>query len=114
MAIQVVVGARRKNLKITVKNVDDTLPNVTGWTARLTGKSKVNGLSFDVAGAIDGAAANATFKWTEIGWTNYVTSAQLAGIRKALFTCQLKVTDAGGLPDWGPEFEMEWLLPVLG
>ncbi len=113
MAIQVVVGATRKNLRLTVKDEAGVVINVTAWTARLQMVSKVNGLTIDVAGAIDGAAANGTFIWTELGGTNYVTTAMLAGIKSALFKGEVKYVDNTGKPDWGAEREIEWRLPTI-
>lgn len=112
MAIQVVVSATRKNLFLTFKDENGAVIDVTNWTARLQGKSKANGLSLDVAGVVSDGPGG-TFKWEQLGGGGFPGTAELNGRPAVKYTLKAKLTDAGGLIDYGPEFELEWLAPPI-
>jgi hypothetical protein len=109
MVERVVVDATRKRLFIQVKDKATGLAiPITGWTARLQGKSKdLNGTVIDVAGVIEGSAANGTWKWDPIVGTGYPAEGQLP-TDGALYVLQVRYVDDAGKVDYGAEFEFAW------
>ena len=110
-AIEVVWDATRKRLFITFKDeLGNLLGDITGWTARLQGKSKdLNGFPIDVAGTIHGPAVDSTFKWDPLVGAGFPSGTELAGMPNALFTLRARLVDAGGKVDYGPWFEIDYL-----
>ena len=106
--IQVVVDATRKRLFITFKDERGVIIPVTGWTARMQGKSKsLNGFPIDVAGVIDNGPGG-IFKWDPIVGTGFPGATELAGMSSVLADLQIRLVDASGKVAYGPDFQIEW------
>lgn len=102
----VVVGATRKDLYVTLVDELGTAINIAGSTIRLQGKSlDLPSIPLDVAGAISDAPGGVA-KWTGIG--SYVTHGNLAGAPQAKYTFRVKLTDAATKIDFTPEFDIIW------
>lgn len=108
MVERVVVDATRKRLFIQVKDKLTGLPiPITGWTARLQGKSKdINGTPVDVEGDIDNDTQG-IFLWDPIVGAGYPAEAQLP-TDGALYTLRARYVDEAGKVDYGAWFEFAW------
>lgn len=111
---EVVIGATRKELRVTLVDEDGNVIPITGaQSLKLQGKSAdLPGKTLDVTGAIhDGPSGIA--KWTSLGGTGFVTTGDMGALAEATFKVRVKLVDAGGLVDWGPEFEITWKMPPV-
>lgn len=105
---EVVVGATRVNLLVTVVDEANNPIDISGGSVRLQGTTNdIPGNTLDVAGTIhDGP--NGVAKWTALGGTSFVTNGELGALSQATYTCRVKFTDTGGLISFGPEFQLTW------
>lgn len=105
---EVVIGATRKELRVTLTDADGLPLNITGGTVKLQGKSAdLPSKTLDVAGTIhDGP--NGVAKWTSLGGTGFVTTGDMGAVSEATFTLRVKFTDTSSLVDYGPEFMVTW------
>jgi hypothetical protein len=110
---EVVVGATRKELRVTVVDEDGNATNITGGSVKLQGTSPdLPGKTIDVAGVIhDGPSGVA--KWSSFGGTGFVSLSDLDSKTEATFALRVKFTDSGGLVDYGPEFSVTWKKPPV-
>lgn len=108
MADQVVVGATKRDLVVTILDESGNVVDLTGGSARLQGRSStLPENEIDVAGVLtDPAQGVVTFA----GIGTYVTTEELATLHaeKATFRLRVKFTDASAEFDYGDLFEIEW------
>jgi hypothetical protein len=110
MAIEVVVGATRKNLVWNIVDSTTGAPvNVAGGSARLQGMSDdlpafTSGIN--QAGVITDAP-NGIFTWAGIG--SYLVPADLAGKAQATFKLRVRFQDASAKVDYDDEFEIVYV-----
>lgn len=112
MADQIVVGATRKDLIITIQDDTGANVNITGGTVALTGSSlDLPSKTLNVTGTItDGP--NGVCKFASIGGTSFVTSGDMGAKKLATFDCRVKFTDSGAKIDYGPSFQLQWVMPA--
>jgi hypothetical protein len=110
---EVVIGATRRELRVTFVDENKAPIPITGGSVRLQGTSEdTPPLSIDVAGTIfDGAGGVA--RWTGLGGTAYVTMTALNGKAGATYKLKAKFTDGGGNVDWTPAFYIRWVPPPV-
>lgn len=112
---EVVIGATRKKLLITVTDENLAPIPITGGAVALQGTSAdIPGNTLDVAGTIlDGP--NGVAQWTQLGGTGFITTGELGSLTQATYVCRVKFTDTvgGGLVDYGPEFSITWKKPPV-
>lgn len=113
MVDQVVVGATRKRLVLTIVDENDVPIDLTGATQppRLQGKcAELPAIPLDVVGSLTDAA-NGVATWTALG--SLVSAANLASVDpdllSALFNLRVKFWDSAGLIDWTDEFQIAWI-----
>lgn len=110
---EVVVGATRKELRITFENETGAVVNITGGAVRLQGQSDdLPPKDLDVAGTIfDGP--NGIARWVALGGTGYLVLTDLGSKAGATFSLRGKLTDAAGNVDWTPLFQLRWVRPPV-
>jgi hypothetical protein len=110
---EVVVGATRKNILVTIVDADGNPVNITGGTVFLQGTSAdLPDKTLDVQGTIhDGP--NGVAKWAAAGGDNFVTAEDLGEKISALFDLRAKFVDSGAGVDYGPLFYIRWLAPPI-
>lgn len=110
---EVVVGATRVNLLVTIVDENNAPINITGGTVRLQGTTAdIPNNTIDVAGTINDGP-NGIAQWSQLGGTNFVTTAELGALSQATYTCRVKFTDSSGLISYGPEFDLTWKKPPI-
>lgn len=110
MADEVVVGATKKPLDVTiVDDKDDPLP-LTGGSARLQGSSNDIGTTIDQALTLTDPAQG---RVGYVGLGALITTQNMNGKKQALFDCRIKYTDAAGLIDWTPVFQLLYKTPPV-
>ena len=110
---EVVIGATRRELRLTFTDEKNVAIPITGGAVRLQGQSDtLTGLDIDVAGTIFNGAGGVA-RWTGLGGTSYVTLTALGNKKEAVFNLRGKFTDAGGNADWTPYFKLKWVRPPV-
>lgn len=107
--IEVVIGATRKTLDLTILDQDNNPVDISGGAVRLQGTSAdVPAKTIDAVGSIhDGP--NGLARWTSVG--TLVTTGDLGGLTEATWTMRVKFTDTGSLIDFGPAFQITFAKP---
>lgn len=110
---EVVIGATRKELRVTVIDEDGNPVNITGGTVRLQGTSAdLPANNIDEAGLIlDGP--NGVARWPQIGSDTYVSLTDIGSKAEATYNLRVKFTDPSSLVDYGPEFSITWKKPPI-
>lgn len=116
MADEIVIGATKRTLVVTLEDESGNAIDLgaTG-SARLQGHSgELTSEDLDEAmGVTDSASGVVTL--ASLGSIGHVTEAKLltAAITSATYRCRVKYTDSGGLIDYGPAFDLTWVLPPI-
>lgn len=109
MAVEeVVVGATKRELIVTIVDENNVPVNLTGGSVRLQGKSSdLPGINIDQPGVLSDPA-NGVAKWAQLG--TFITSGQLttAVIDEATYKLRIKFTDAAAKFDYGDFFQIKW------
>lgn len=108
---EVVIGATRKTLVVSLVDDEGNPVNISGGSVRLQGSSALlPGVTIDSVGAIVDAA-NGVARWSQLG--SLVTTGQLGALSEAAFRLRVKLTDSASLVDYGPEFSLTWVKPPV-
>lgn len=115
-----VIGSTRKILVVTIEDESGVVVDLRGGSAKLQGHSgDLPAADLDVEGTLSGSGAdlqNGIVVWPRLGDPSiFVDDADLtaAGITSALYRCRIQYTDAGTLVDYGPEFDLVWVMPPV-
>ena len=117
MADEVVVGATKVSLVLTIEDENGVAVDLSGVgsTVKLQGHSgELPDDDLDVAGTLTDAV-HGVATWTQLGGSAYVALSDLTteGIESATYRCRVKYTDAGGLIGYGPAFDLTWVVPPI-
>ena len=108
---EVVVGATRKDLRVTVVDEFGNPVDITAGFVRLEATSEdLPTVEIDEAGTLYDPA-NGVAQWAEIG--TFVTDADMGSKLEATYVCRVKYTDAAGKFDWGPKFSLTYVQAPL-
>lgn len=115
MADEIIVGATKKSLVVTVEDDNGNAVDLRGGAVKLQGHSgELPTSNLNVAGALTDAQ-NGVCTWAQLGGASYVTEGALtaAGVTSATYACRVKYTDSATLVDYGPLFNLTWLAPPI-
>lgn len=116
MADEIVIGATKRSLVVTLEDENGNAIDLgaTG-SARLQGHSgELDDEDLDESMTVtDSASGQVTL--ASLGSIGHVTESKLvtANITSATYRCRIKYTDSGGLIDYGPAFDLTWVLPPI-
>lgn len=103
---EVVVGATRKEIRVTIIDEYNLPIDISGGSVKLQGTSLDVAKEIDIAGAIhDGP--NGVAKWTSAG--TILVIGDLESKPEATFKLRVQFTDAATKIDYGPEFSIQWV-----
>jgi len=113
VADEVVVGASRKDLVVTLVDATTGVPiNLSGGSAKMQGKCPdLPSFPFDVVMTLTDPANG---KVTYAGLGSLLTHANLGGLKSGTYTLRVRFTDASAKVDFGPEFELVFKDNPLG
>lgn len=108
MIDEVVVGATKKDLIVTITDDNGNAINITGGSAKLQGMCpQLPSVNIDYSGTLTDPA-NGRVTFPQLG--TLVTEANLegAGVNSATYNLRVKYTDSGGKFDYSAEFQIAW------